>query len=199
VLALDAAVLGFAAAASPGSFQALLLDRAARRGPRRALRLALVPLLSDPPVVVACLMALSGVPPGFLRAVRLLGGLLLVSMGARALRELGSATVEVPKAARPRAEGFVGALLVNLLNPNVWLFWSVVGGPLLVGAWRVAPLAGLGFLVAFYLPLTLCNAVLVLAFGGVGALGPRARRGLTLLSGAAFLALGAVQLVRAAT
>ncbi len=197
LLAAQAAALGFSAAASPGPFQALLLDRACRVGPRRALALALVPLVSDPPVILACLMALSGLPPALLTALRLLGGALLVWLGAGSLRDLARPAPEggdTGAAARPPDRGFWRAALVNLLNPNAWLFWSLVGGPLLAEALRgpagQAPL----FLAAFYLPLTLTNGALVLAFGAVGRLGPRSARALGGVSAAAFLVLGLSQL-----
>lgn len=203
VLAVQAAALGFSAAASPGPFQALLLERAARAGPRRALHLALVPLASDAPTVLTCLFAVSTLPPAFLTALQLLGGALLVWMGAGTLRGLlrppGEA-VDGPGAAAapPRGRGFWQATLVNLLNPNAWLFWSLVGAPLLAAALRDSPGAAALFLAGFYLPLTATNAALVLAFGAVGRLGPRAAQALGGLSAAAFLVLGLSQLWRAA-
>ena len=211
---LQAAGLGFSAGASPGPFQALLLERAAVRGPRRALPLALVPLVSDPLVVLACLFALAGLPPGFLRLLRLLGGALLCWMGAGGLRQALRPAAEAGGAAGPagpadqgrtaggggarRDLGFWRAVLVNLLNPNAWLFWSLVGGPLLGAALRQGATPAALFLLAFYLPLTATNASLVVAFGAVGRLGPLAARALGGLSAAAFLALGLVQLGGAA-
>jgi threonine/homoserine/homoserine lactone efflux protein len=193
--AAQAAALGFSAAASPGPFQALLLERAARVGPRRALHLALVPLVSDPPVVLACLFALSGLPAALLTALQLLGGGLLVWMGAGALRDLARPSAAAAAGAG-RDGGFWRAALVNLLNPNAWLFWSLVGGPLLAGALRASPGDALAFLAAFYLPLTATNAALVATFGAVGRLGPRAARALGGVSAAAFLVLGLMQLWR---
>ncbi len=64
------------------------------------------------------------------------------------------------------------AVLINLLNPNPYLFWALVTGPILVEAWKLNPgVDGIGFVVAFY-------AVMVLLqrrdhFGGF--LGPRVR------------------------
>jgi threonine/homoserine/homoserine lactone efflux protein len=197
----QAAALGFSAAASPGPFQALLLERAARAGPRRALHLALVPLVSDPPVILACLLALSGLPPAFLQALRLLGGALLVWMGAGTLRDLARPAGEgevAGQAGGARHRGFWRAALVNLLNPNCWLFWSLVGAPLLAAALRHSPWRAALFLIVFYLPLTATNAALVAAFGAVGRLGPRAARALGGLSAAAFLVLGLSQLWQAA-
>jgi threonine/homoserine/homoserine lactone efflux protein len=121
-------------------------------------------------------------------------------MGAGTLRELarpaGEAAAERAEGARD--PGFWRAALVNLLNPNCWLFWSLVGAPLLAGALAGAPGQAALFLAAFYLPLTATNAALVVAFGAVGRLGPRAARTLGGLSAAAFLVLGLSQLWQAA-
>jgi threonine/homoserine/homoserine lactone efflux protein len=199
--------LGFSASASPGPFQALLLERAARLGPRRALHLALVPLASDPPVIAACLLALAGLPGGLLRLLSLAGGAFLIFLGGSALRELWREQREVEEAggppgpgepARGRAGGFWSAVLVNLLNPNAWIFWSLVGGPILAGALRQAAPHPLAFLGGFYLALTATNAATVVVFGAVGRLGPRAARTLGGLSAVAFLAMGLAQLWQAA-
>ncbi len=194
--------LGFSASASPGPFQALLLERSARLGPRRALHIALVPLVSDPPVIAACLLALAGLPVGLLRLLSLAGGALLVYLGGSALRDLWGSRLDVPvaggPAAAPAAGGFWRAVLLNLLNPNAWIFWSLVGGPILAGALREDAPHPLAFLSGFYVALTATNAATVLVFGAVGRLGPRAARALGGLSVVAFLALGLAQLWRAA-
>lgn len=159
-----------------------------------------MPLVSDPPVIVACLLALAGLPGGLLRLLSLAGGALLVYLGASTLRGLwreragpagdGQATV-------PWRGGFWRAVLVNLLNPNAWLFWSLVGGPILAGALRSATPQPHAFLGGFYVALTATNAATVLVFGALGRLGPRASRALGGLSAVAFLALGLAQLWRA--
>jgi threonine/homoserine/homoserine lactone efflux protein len=196
--------LGFSASASPGPFQALLLERAARLGPRRALHLALVPLASDPPVIAACLLALAGLPGGLLKLLSLAGGAFLVWLGGSALRDLWREEREAEEAGGPaaptgaRSGGFWSAALVNLLNPNAWIFWSLVGGPILAGALRQGGPHPLAFLGGFYLALTATNAATVLVFGAVGRLGPRAARALGGLSAVAFLAMGLAQLWQAA-
>lgn len=190
--------LGFSASASPGPFQALLLERSARLGPRRALPLALVPLASDPPVIAACLLALSGLPGLLLRLLSLAGGAFLVYLGGAALRELWRERLPAAAPAPAADGGFWSAVLVNLLNPNAWIFWSLVGGPILAGALRAGAPHPLAFLAGFYAALTATNAATVLVFGAMGRLGPRAARTLGGLSAAAFLALGLAQLWQAA-
>jgi threonine/homoserine/homoserine lactone efflux protein len=167
-----------------------------------------VPLASDPPVIAACLLALAGLPGGLLRLLSLAGGAFLLYLGASTLRGLwrerpdagvaaGAAAGGEPAAA-PAAGGFWSAALVNLLNPNAWIFWSLVGGPILAGALRAGAAQPFAFLVGFYLALTATNALTVLVFGAVGRLGPRAPLALGGLSGVAFLAMGLAQLWRAA-
>jgi len=193
-LLLQGLGLGFSASASPGPFQAFLLQGAARAGPRRALHLALVPLVSDPVVILTCLVALASLPPGFVRALQAAGGALLVWLGAGGVRELLRPPLVAAHQAPPAARGFWRAVLVNLTNPNVWIFWSLVGGPILAGAMRQSAVAAPLFLGAFYAALLGTNAALIVVFGAVGRLGPGAARTLTGVSAAAFLALGASQL-----
>jgi len=197
-LLLQGLGLGFPAAASPGPFQAVLLQSAARSGPRRALRLALVPVVSDPVVIVTCLLALAGLPAGFITALQAVGGALLVWMGASGVRELLRPPLLEGEARAAPAPGFWRAALVNLTNPNVWIFWSLVGGPILASALRAAPASAAVFLAGFYLTLVGTNAALIVLFGAVGRLGPGVARTLAGLSAAAFLVLGLTQLWRAA-
>jgi len=197
-LLLQGLALGFPAGASPGPFQAFLLQSAARAGPRRSLHLSLVPLVSDPAVILACLLALTGLPGGFLTALQVGGGALLTWMGASGLRELLRPPRPDGQEAAAPARGFWAAVLVNLTNPNAWIFWSLVGGPTLAVALRESPGAAAAFLAGFYLSLLSTNAALVLLFGAMGRLGPGVARALAGASAAAFLLLGLTQLGRAA-
>jgi len=197
-LLLQGLGLGFPAAASPGPFQAVLLQRAAAVGPRRALHLALVPLVSDPVVIVATSLALAGLPGGFIRLLQAAGGALLAWMGATGVRDLVRPRLVEGQPAAPPARGFWRAALVNLTNPNAWIFWSLVGSPILAGALQTAPASAALFLGGFYAALTGTNAALILLFGAVGRLGPGVARGLAGVSAAAFLVLGLTQLWQAA-
>jgi threonine/homoserine/homoserine lactone efflux protein len=191
------ATLGLGAAAQPGPFQAYLLAQAARSGPLRALPLALVPLVSDPPLVATVLALLATVPPGLLRAMQVGGGAFVLWLGAGALRAALRARAEAAaEGEREPPRGFWRATLVNLTNPNAWIFWSVVGGPILAAAWREAPGRALGFLGGFYGLLLGGNAALILVFGAAGRLGPGASRALGVVSGVALLAFGTWQVVR---
>lgn len=192
-LFLRGLALGFGASAQPGPFQAYLLAQSLRNGAPRTLSVALVPLVSDPPVIAVVLAVLAQVPAGFLRALQIGGGAVVLWLGVGALR--------AAKAARPQEErapprGFLRAALVNLTNPNAWIFWSLVGGPILAEAWRAGPARGLAFLAGFYLFLVGGNLLLVLLAGQARRLGDRFTRGLGLASGIVLAGFGLLQVGR---
>lgn len=193
-LFLQGTTLGFGAAAQPGPFQAYLLAQASRNGPSRTLPVALVPLVSDPPVIAVVLAVLAQVPAGFLRVLQVAGGGVVLWLGAVALRAAVRGTGAPPAGEPPR--GFFRAILVNFTNPNAWIFWSLVGGPTLAAAWREAPARALAFLAGFYLLLVGGNALLVLLAGQASRLGAGFQRGLGLASGLALAGFGLWQIAR---
>jgi threonine/homoserine/homoserine lactone efflux protein len=190
--------LGFSAAVSPGPFQAFLLARAARSGIRRTLPLTLAPLVSDVPIVAVILLALTRVPPGFLRALEVAGGAFLLWLAWGTLRTRGEPVGA--GGAAPRAGGaFLSAVVVNATGPGPWIFWSTVCGPILASAWEASPARALAFLAGFYGLLVGGKAAIVAAFGMAGRIGPGVARWLALASAAAMGVMGALQLWRGLT
>ncbi|MGB8931181.1 MAG: LysE family transporter [Anaeromyxobacteraceae bacterium] len=189
------AALGLSGALSPGPLQAYMLAQAAKRGPWRTLPIALVPLVTDPVIIATVLAVLSRVPPGFLRALHVGGGAFVVWLGLNGLRALRGPAPSAAAAHEPPV-GFVRAAVVNLTNPNAWIWWSVAGGAALTSAWQAAPGQGLAYLGGFYLCLVGGNAAIIVAFGEVGRLGPRAARVMTALSAVLLLVFGGYQLVK---
>lgn len=198
-LLAQGALLGLSSAASPGPFQAYLLARSIEAGPRRAAPIATVPLASDPVVTATVLFVLASLPAGFLRGVQVVGGLVVLWLAVATLRALPRADAAGPSEPTTAPRGYWRAVLVNVTNPNAWMFWSAIGGPTLAGAWRVSPTRGLGFLAAFYACLVGGNLALVLLAGAAARLGPRFARALALVSGLALLAFGGWTLAQALT
>jgi threonine/homoserine/homoserine lactone efflux protein len=79
---------------------------------------------------------------------------------------------------------------VNLLNPNPWISWSLVMGPLLLQAWREAPACGIALLAVFYGFLVAGLAGFIVLFGMAAGLGSRMSRGLIGLSAMALAGFG---------
>jgi threonine/homoserine/homoserine lactone efflux protein len=192
---LEGAWLGLSAAATPGPLQAYLLAQSARNGASRTLPVACVPLVTDPPLIAVVLVALAQVPAGFVRALGIIGGVVVLWLGASALR----AAASPPKPAgegRSPPTGFARALAVNITNPNAWVWWSGAAGPILVAAWRESPLAAGAFLAGFYALLLGGNILFVLLAARLARLGPGLSRGLSAVSGGALVLFGAWQLAK---
>lgn len=83
---------------------------------------------------------------------------------------------------------------MNLLNPNPYLTWSLILGPLLLKGWREAPSHGVALLAGFYGTLTVMTAAIITLLAGAKTLGPRVSRALVLLSAFGLLAFGMWQL-----
>lgn len=184
----------FAAAVQPGPFQAYLISSTLVRGWRRTLPAVFAPLLSDFPIACLTLFVLTRVPAFAVDVLRFIGGLFLLYLAARALRAWRNYRPAVALPAQPARRTVLEAVTVNLLNPNPYLGWSLVIGPALLQAWRMAPWYGVALLAAFYTTMFVATGVLLAAFAATHALGPRVGRALVGLSALALAGFGVYQL-----
>jgi threonine/homoserine/homoserine lactone efflux protein len=188
------ATYAFAAAVQPGPFQTYLISSTLTLGWRRTLPAVLAPLLSDIPIVSLVLLVLTRVPPSAVSLLRLAGGVFLLYLAAGAFGAYR--TYEAPRidGAAPPSRTVIKAAVVNLLNPNPYLSWSLVLGPLLLQAWRTAPSHGVALLASFYGTMMAATALILIPFAGARALGPHVGRVMVGLSAIALAAFGLFQL-----
>jgi len=184
----------FAAAVQPGPLQAFFLSEVTRVGWRRTLPAAFCPLLTDIPIALLTLLVLKEVPGEAQTFIRLAGGLFLLYLAWVAFRDWRKNAVGVasPKGAAP--SGLLKAAALNLLNPNPYLGWSLVLGPMTLKAWGDRHLAAVILLAAFYSVMVLCLALTILLFGTTQWLGPKGRRALLLFSALALAALAVYEI-----
>ncbi len=184
----------FAAAVQPGPLQAFLLSTTTAHGWKRTLPAAFSPLLSDGPIAVLTLFVLNQVPHGFERVVQGAGGVLLLYLAALAFADWRKRREHAEEHASSVPRTLLQATGVNLLNPNPYLGWSLVLGPLFLRAWRAAPINGVALLVAFYGTMVASLAAIIVMFGTIRSLGPRVVRVLLLVSAITLTGLGVYQL-----
>jgi len=188
-------VLGLPAAAQPGPFQAYLLSQTMKNGWRRTLPAALAPLLSDGPIIILVVLILTQLPAWFMRGVQIAGGAFILFLAWRAWQAFRYANFALSQSSADLAQqSVIEAAIMNVLNPNPYIFWALAAGPVLVEAWRVAPSLGLGFLAGFYGMLMGGFALQIVLFGTARRLGARVSRALTAVSALALLLFGGVQL-----
>lgn len=192
---LQGATLALTAAIMPGPFQAFLLSRALSGGWRRTLPAALAPLVTDGPILALVLLVLTHAPAWFLDSLRIAGGFFILYLARGVYRALKSMPHNMadPAGGSPR-RSLIDAIAINALNPNPYLFWSVVGGPLVLSGWRVSPALGAGFLVGFFGTFIASLCVLIVAFAAAGRLDPRLTRILYMIALVALSAFGLYQI-----
>ena len=83
---------------------------------------------------------------------------------------------------------------MNLLNPNPYIFWGTVGGPIVIDGWTESRTNAIAFLVGMYLFLIGGLALFVVFVGQVGALSEKANRLLAVASSVALTLFGTWQL-----
>jgi len=188
------ATYAFAAAVQPGPFQAFLVSRTLSHGWRRTLPASLSPLISDGPIVALTLVALSQLPARFEQVLRLGGGVFLLYLALGAFRSWRDYQEAQPRAAGAAQRTVFEAAVVNLLNPNPYLGWSLVMGPLLLRGWRETPAHGIALVLGFYATMALTLAGIIVLFGSASRLGPRVGRALVGASAVALACFGGYQL-----
>lgn len=148
---LIGAALGFFAGIVPGPFLALVATTSLRRGLRDGLRVALVPLLTEIPVLLLSVFVLTSLARGVLRWVGVGAGLLVLFMAWRLEVDARDAD---PEGTEEELEGLRGhyfrVAAVGLMAPSPWIFWFFFAGPLLLNRWHASPAHAVAFLVAFF-------------------------------------------------
>jgi threonine/homoserine/homoserine lactone efflux protein len=178
---LQGAMLGFAAAVTPGPLAMYVISQAVIRGRRRALPAAFSPLISDGPIALAVLAVLSRTPPGMIIYLRLLGGAFLFYLAYGAWKSWRSFS-EKPLILESGQSSALKAALINWLNPNPYIAWSVVLGPILLGGWHISPANGIALLAGFYLVMIASMVGMVFIFAAAKQFGAGVQKILIAIS-----------------
>jgi threonine/homoserine/homoserine lactone efflux protein len=170
--ALAGLAFGLSAGVTPGPLLALVIIQTMTHGPREGGKVALAPLLTDAPIILAALLLTkSAAGHGFiLGTITLCGSAFLLSCALGCLRwkAPGQATGEGHQDKGPGS--IRKGVLANFLNPGPYLFWMTVGAPLALQALDLGWLTLASFLGTFSLTIVLakfCVALLTWRFGPV--------------------------------
>jgi len=144
-------VLGLSAGIAPGPLLALVISETLRHGMKAGVKVALVPIISDLPIVALTLYILTKLSAFhiILGTISFLGGFVLLYMGYESLvtRGVNLSFREL------NPDSFRKGILVNVLNPHPYLFWVSIGGPSTIKAWDQSAFAAVAFIGSFYLLL----------------------------------------------
>lgn len=180
----------------PSPLKVFLISESLENGWRHTLPAALSPLVTDGPIGVLILLVLTQAPDWFLNVLRLLGGFFILYLAKRILVILQAGTPALKAPETATRQSFFRALTVNILNPNPYLFWGVVAGPLVLEAWRQDSfVVGLSFVVGYYATFVCGLAALIIIFATAGKLDPRFNKILSAVSAVGLLIFGVYQII----
>lgn len=186
-------VYAFACVVQPGPFQAYLFSQSLANGWRKIIPLSFAPLMSDGPIIILVLFILTRIPHGFLQLLQCFGGVFLFYLAFSAYKTWRTFN-QHKKQTVSNPQNVFKAVMVNFLNPNPYLGWSLVMGPLLIKAWKESPVCGIVFLVCFYSTLITCTIAMVILFSSARNFGPRVNRVSIGVSAIALATFGIYQL-----
>lgn len=184
---LIATVLGIFAGAAPGPYTTMVAATGLERGFRPALRLALAPLVTDVPPLVLTALVLERLNPLALTLLGISGGVLLAMLGVRFVRRHAFAQASHLEAG---SVTFWHVSLTGLTSPAPWLFWLIVGSPLMLRSWGRSWTEGVAFVAIIFLTnMTTASSLAWAASHGRNVLDPRwLGRALTTMGAALILA-----------
>ena len=144
-------VLGLSAGFAPGPLLTLVISETLQHNLRAGLKVALAPLITDLPIVLAVFLVLRQVDDfaPFLGILALGGSIFLLILAWQNLTQAGPDISLEPLPERSWRKG----ILANFLSPHPYLFWLSVGGPTLSRALEIHALAAALFVFGFYLCL----------------------------------------------
>lgn len=144
-------LLGLAAGLSPGPMLVLVLTQTLRHGVKDGCKIALIPLITDPPIILIALglaTRLVELRP-WLGVVSMAGAVFVLYLAWETSRPLNPGSESAPGQPGSWTKGIV----TNLLNPHPWIFWLTVGAAVLAKALAQSWMVAAAFLFGFYLLL----------------------------------------------
>jgi threonine/homoserine/homoserine lactone efflux protein len=158
---MTGSVLGLSGGMSPGPLTALVISQTLRFGVKEGVVVAFAPILTDGPIVLISGFMVSG----FAHLDSVLGGLSLI--GAVFLLYLAKETFQASPLAvaeldSGEALSLRKSILTNLLNPHPYVFWFLVGGPVVAQALEGESGGLFGFIFGFFVCLVGSKVALAL-------------------------------------
>jgi threonine/homoserine/homoserine lactone efflux protein len=144
-------IIGLAAGLSPGPLITLVVSETLKNGKKEGIKVAISPLISEPPIILFVLVILSSVAENFtiIGAISLLGACFLIYLGLSNLR----ADVKEYKDVFGKNNALLRGITTNLLNPNTYMFWLAIGGPRILESNQANLSATILFILGFYMTL----------------------------------------------
>ena len=191
---LFAITYALAAALQPGPFQAYIISQTLKKGWRKTFYIAFAPLISDIPILILIFFILTNLPPNFINVLRIVGGLFLFYLAYKTYL-----TWKNYSYAEQYEDGigtFINAVMVNILNPNPYIGWSLVMGPTVLEIWSKSQPLAFTFVLTFYFAMVSLTMGTIFLFSFARLVGPKVSRTLLGISAIGLFIFGFYQIYR---
>tara|TARA_Y100001968_G_scaffold165567_1_gene151578 strand:- start:357 stop:995 length:639 start_codon:yes stop_codon:yes gene_type:complete len=166
-LAFAGAILGVVEGVKPGPLLTMVIRETLSGGLRAGLWTAAAPIFTDGPLVIFSLFAAAWLAEDqtLLFLVTVAGAAFLAWMGIQCFYlEPPDVNADAP----PPTGSFLRGVVTNLLNPNVYVFWLLIGGPLMASAIDETILAPIAYAITFLVTIMLTKAAIAYAVHRAG-------------------------------
>ena len=158
-LALAGITLGIVEGVKPGPLLTTVLKETLTSGFRGGMRAASAPIFTDGPLILFSIYLASWIAsqPLVFCGISIVGAIFLSRMGIECftpqIPDIDSTDIDLSKSLKK-------GILTNLLNPNAYIFWLLIGGPLMATAADTEPVAPFAYAISFILSIVIVKILL---------------------------------------
>ena len=158
-LALAGITLGIVEGVKPGPLLTTVIKETLTSGFRGGMRAASAPIFTDGPLILFSIYLASWIAsqPLVFCGISIVGAIFLSRMGIECFNpeipDIDSTDIDLSKSLKK-------GILTNLLNPNAYIFWLLIGGPLMATAADTEPVAPFAYAISFILSIVIVKILL---------------------------------------
>ncbi|MDG1545663.1 MAG: LysE family transporter [Candidatus Poseidoniia archaeon] len=153
-LALAGITLGIVEGVKPGPLLTTVIKETLTNGFKGGMRAGSAPIFTDGPLILFSIFMAGWIAnqPLVFCGIAILGAIFLTRMGVECFNpeipDIDSNDVDL-------TQSFKKGILTNLLNPNAYIFWLLIGGPLMATAADSEPMAPFAYAISFIISIVL--------------------------------------------
>ena len=162
-LALACITLGVVEGVKPGPLLTTVIKETMPNGFKGGIRAASAPFFTDCPLILFSIF-MAGViadQPLLFCGIAVLGAIFLTRMGMECFNpeipDIDTTDVDLTQSLKK-------GILTNLLNPNAYIFWLLIGGPLMATAADSEPIAPFAYAISFLVSIVLVKITIAYFF-----------------------------------
>jgi threonine/homoserine/homoserine lactone efflux protein len=156
-------VFGLSGGLTPGPLLTLVISETLRHNTKEGIKVAIVPLITDLPIVVTSVYLFSYFSnlQILIGIIAMGGALFLIYLGYESITYRG---IELD-IEQLKPQSIKKGILANVLNPNPYLFWITIGAPTIVKTVDISTLSAVLFIFFMYFCLVGSKVVVAILVG----------------------------------